>query len=111
MRDPCRTKAVLNARDYGVTCSGTIDNTAAMQSAIDAACNTGGLGKTLILPNSCTVKLTSTLNVTKCSGTSWMAARLKDRRLSARQDERDRGRGPSMVWSDRGNGFRNQPNS
>ena len=65
---PVETKAVLNARDYGVTCSGTIDNTAAMQSAIDAACNTGGLGKTLILPNSCTVKLTSTLNVTKCSG-------------------------------------------
>jgi hypothetical protein len=39
-----------------------------MQNAINAACNTGGRGKTLILPNSCTVKLTSTLNVTKCSG-------------------------------------------
>ena len=63
-----QTKAVLNARDYGVTCSGTTDDTTAMQNAINSACNTGGRGKTLILPNSCTVKLTSTLNVTKCSG-------------------------------------------
>ena len=63
-----QSKSVLNARDYGVTCSGTIDDTMAMQSAINAACNTGGRGRTLILPNSCTVKLTSRLNVTKCSG-------------------------------------------
>jgi hypothetical protein len=62
------TKAVLNSRDYGVTCSGTTDDTTAMQNAINAACNSGGRGRTLILPNSCTVKLTSRLNVTKCSG-------------------------------------------
>jgi len=61
-------KAVFDVRDYGVTCSGTIDDTTAMQSALTAACNPGGRGKTLILPNSCAVKLTSTLNVTKCSG-------------------------------------------
>jgi hypothetical protein len=63
-----QTKSVLNVRDYGVTCSGTTDDTTAMQNAINAACNTGGRGKTLMLPNSCTVKLTSALNVTKCSG-------------------------------------------
>ena len=63
-----QTNAVLNARDYGVTCSGTTDDTSAMQSAISAACNAGGRGKALVLPNSCTVKLTSTLKVTKCSG-------------------------------------------
>jgi len=63
-----QTKSALNARDYGVTCTGTTDDTTAMQNAINAACNAGGRGKTLILPNSCTVKLTSTLNVTKCSG-------------------------------------------
>jgi hypothetical protein len=63
-----QTKAVLNARDYGVTCNGTTDDTTAMQNAINAACNTGGRGKTLILPNSCTVRLTSRLNVTKCWG-------------------------------------------
>ncbi|MGB8582326.1 MAG: hypothetical protein WCD47_16015, partial [Candidatus Sulfotelmatobacter sp.] len=63
-----QTKPALNARDYGVTCSGRIDDTAAMQTAITAACNTGGRARTLILPNSCNVKLTSTLNVTKCSG-------------------------------------------
>lgn len=61
-------KSVLNVRDYGVSCSGTTDDTSAMQDAINSACNTGGRGKTLILPNSCTVKLTSTLKVTKCSG-------------------------------------------
>jgi hypothetical protein len=63
-----QTNAVLNARDYGVTCSGTTDDTTAMQSAINAACNAAGRGKTLVLPNSCTVKLTRTLKVTKCSG-------------------------------------------
>ncbi len=63
-----QTKAVLNAREYGVTCSGTTDDTMPMQNAINAACNAGGRGKTLILPNSCTVKLTRTLNVVKCSG-------------------------------------------
>jgi hypothetical protein len=63
-----QTKAVLNAREYGVTCAGTTDDTTAMQIAINAACNAGGRGKTLVLPNSCTVKLTRTLNVTKCSG-------------------------------------------
>jgi hypothetical protein len=63
-----QTKSVLNARDYGVTCTGTTDDTTAMRNAINAACNTGGRGKTLILPNSCNVKLTSKLNVTKCSG-------------------------------------------
>jgi hypothetical protein len=61
-------KSVLNVRDYGVSCSGTTDDTSAMQDAINAACNTGGRGKTLILPNSCTIKVTSTVNVTKCSG-------------------------------------------
>ena len=63
-----QTKSVLNARDYGVTCTGTTDDTTAMQNAIYAACNKGSPAKTLILPNSCTLKLTSTLNVTKCSG-------------------------------------------
>ena len=63
-----QTKAVLNARDYGVTCSGTTDDTTAMQNAINAACNSGGRGKTLILPNSCTIKLSSRLKVTKCWG-------------------------------------------
>jgi hypothetical protein len=63
-----QTKAVLNVRDYGVTCSGTTDDTTAMQNAINASCNLGGRGKTLILPNSCTIKLSSRLNVTKCSG-------------------------------------------
>src|SRR6202140_81879 len=63
-----QTKSVLNAQDYGVTCTGTIDDSTAMQNAIYAACNTGSRAKTLILPNSCTLKLTSTLNVTKCSG-------------------------------------------
>jgi len=63
-----QTKAVLNARDYGVTCSGTTDDTTAMQNAINSACNSGGRGRTLILPNSCTVKLTSKVNVTKCWG-------------------------------------------
>jgi hypothetical protein len=63
-----QTKSVLNAREYGVTCTGTTDDTAAMQNAVNAACNAGGRGKTLVLPNSCNVKLTSTLNVTKCSG-------------------------------------------
>jgi hypothetical protein len=63
-----QTKSVLNVQDYGVTCSGTTDDTIAMQNAINAACNTGARGKTLNLPNSCTVKLTRTLNVTKCSG-------------------------------------------
>ena len=62
------TPSVLNARDYGVTCSGTTDDTASMQRAINAACNTGGRAKTLVLPNSCNVKLTRTLKVTKCSG-------------------------------------------
>jgi hypothetical protein len=36
-----QTKSVLNARDYGVTCTGTTDDTTAMQNAIYAACNTG----------------------------------------------------------------------
>ncbi len=61
-------KAVFDVRDYGVTCGGMIDDTRAMQSALIAACNSGGRGKTLILPNSCVVRLTSTLNITKCSG-------------------------------------------
>jgi hypothetical protein len=63
-----QTKAVLDARDFGVTCSGTIDDTTAMQNAINAICNNGERGKTLVLPNSCAVKLTNTLNITKCSG-------------------------------------------
>jgi hypothetical protein len=63
-----QTKPALNARDYGVTCSGTTDDTTALQSALTAACNLGGRGKTLILPNSCAVRLTSTVSVTKCSG-------------------------------------------
>jgi hypothetical protein len=63
-----QAKAVLNVREFGVTCSGTTDDTTAMQNAINAACNTGGRGKTLVLPNSCTIKLTGRLNVTKCSG-------------------------------------------
>jgi hypothetical protein len=63
-----QTKAVLNARDFGVTCSGTTDDTVAMQNAINSACNSGGRGKTLMLPNSCAVKLTMKLNVTKCWG-------------------------------------------
>lgn len=63
-----QTRSVLNTRDYGVTCSGTTDDTTAMQNAINAACGAGGRGKTLVMPNSCTVKLTRTLNVTKCSG-------------------------------------------
>ena len=62
------TLSILSARDYGVTCNGRTDDTTAMQSAINAACNSGGRGKTLALPNSCVVKLTRTLNVTKCSG-------------------------------------------
>jgi hypothetical protein len=63
-----QSKAMLDLRDYGVTCSGTTDDTTAMQHAINVACNPGGRGKTLILPNSCAVKLTSTLKVAKCSG-------------------------------------------
>lgn len=63
----CPTKA-LNAGDFGVTCNGTTDDTTAMQNAINAACNAGGRGMAVVLPNSCTVKLTSTLKVTKCSG-------------------------------------------
>lgn len=63
-----QTKSVLDVRDFGVTCSGTTDDTTAMQAAATAACNVGGRGATVILPNSCVVKLTSTLNVTKCDG-------------------------------------------
>jgi hypothetical protein len=61
-------KAVLNARDYGVTCSGTTDDTKAMQNAINAACTFGTTPKTLILPNRCAVKLSSTLMITHCAG-------------------------------------------
>jgi polygalacturonase len=53
------TKSVLNVRDYGVSCGGTTDDTSAMEDAINAACNTGVRGKTLILPSSCPVKVTS----------------------------------------------------
>ena len=63
-----QNKAVLDVRDFGVTCSGSVNDTIAMQRAIDTACNAGERGKTLVLPNSCTVKLTSTLTVAKCSG-------------------------------------------
>jgi hypothetical protein len=63
-----RSNAFLDGREFGVTCTGTIDDTTAMQNAISAACNPGGRGKTLILPNSCNLKITNTLRVTKCSG-------------------------------------------
>ena len=63
-----RPNAFLDTRDFGVSCTGTSDDTTAMQNAISAACNSGGRGKTLIFPNSCNLKITSTLRVTKCSG-------------------------------------------
>ncbi|HEY6763814.1 MAG TPA: hypothetical protein VI386_03510 [Candidatus Sulfotelmatobacter sp.] len=63
-----QTTSILSVRDYGVTCSGSTDDTTAMQNAINVACNTGGRGKTLTLGNSCNVKLTSGLRITKCSG-------------------------------------------
>jgi len=63
-----QTKAVLNARDYGVTCSGTTDDTAAMQKAVNAACPSGGIGTTLIVPQSCRIKISSTLVFSKCNG-------------------------------------------
>jgi hypothetical protein len=63
-----QTKAVLNARDYGVTCSGTTDDTTAIQNAINAACTFSTTPKTLILPDRCAVKLSSTLMITHCAG-------------------------------------------
>ena len=64
-----QTKSVLNARDYGVTCTGTIDDTTATQNAVNTACQTyPAISSTLTFPNSCAVKLTSTINVTKCAG-------------------------------------------
>jgi len=63
-----QTKAVLDVRDYGVTCSGKTDDTTSFQSAVTAACNTGGIGKALILPNSCSLRISSTIKASKCSG-------------------------------------------
>src|ERR1039458_1702408 len=63
-----QNKAVLNARDYGVTCSGTTDDTTAMQNAINAACTFSTTPKTLILPIGCAVRLSSTLTIAHCAG-------------------------------------------
>jgi hypothetical protein len=62
---------VIDARKFGVSCNGSTDDTANIQAALTAACNTGSQGKALVLPNSCKIKLTSTLVASKCSGMSF----------------------------------------
>lgn len=63
-----KLKAQLNAKDFGVTCGGVVDDTVNMQAAVTAACTFSTTPKTLILPNGCSVKLTNTLTFTHCGG-------------------------------------------
>lgn len=63
-----RSPAQLDVRAYGVTCDGITDDTAAMQAAVNATCTFSTTPKTLVMPNSCAVKLTSTLAITHCAG-------------------------------------------
>lgn len=63
-----RSPAQLDVRDFGVKCDGLTNDTAAMQAAITAACTFSTTPKTLVLPNSCAVRLYSTLLITHCGG-------------------------------------------
>lgn len=58
-----RKNQVFDPADFGVTCNGSTDDTAAMQTAINAAISFSQPGATLQLPNFCKLKISSTLTI------------------------------------------------
>ena len=68
-----QTTPFFHVRTFGVIGNGTTDDTAAVQNAINAACDSGGRGMRILFWNSVTNKpltmlVSSTIDFTKCWG-------------------------------------------